>query len=175
MKSWKEKIKSPNMIYVILLIKIVTYYCLIGVNILQNVLVLGTIVTLAGLFFILGESNVKRKKAIFFAAYTFFSVIMFADTMYYNYYNQTVSVAQIWQVSNVAKVPSSFVATLIPASFLLILDIPFIYCYFKKIVRMDQAGETGINFFVKHKMIKWMIPFMILYLAINPIDSMFIK
>ena len=175
MKSWKEKIKSPNMIYMILLIKIVTYYCLIGVNVLQNVLVLGTIVTLAGLFFILGESNVKRKKAIFFVAYTFFSVIMFADTMYYNYYNQTVSVAQIWQVSNVAKVPSSFVATLIPASFLLILDIPLIYYYFRKITIKDNTEESKVNFFEKYRMVKWLFPVVILFLAVNPMDSVLVK
>ena len=163
------------MIYVILFIKIVTYYCLIGVNVLHNILVLGTIATLAGLFFLLGESKVKRKKEIFILAYSFFSVIMFADTMYYNYYNQTVSVAQIWQVSNVAKVPSSFVATLIPASFLIILDIPFIYYYFRKIAMEDKAEKYKTNIFKKFRLTKWMIPVIILFLAINPIDSMFVK
>ena len=163
------------MIYVILFIKIVTYYCLIGVNVLHNILVLGTIATLAGLFFLLGESKVKRKKEIFILAYSFFSVIMFADTMYYNYYNQTVSVAQIWQVSNVAKVPSSFVATLIPASFLIILDIPFIYYYFRKIAMEDKAEKYKTNIFKKFRLTKWMIPVIILFLAINPVDSMFVK
>lgn len=174
LKNWKEKIKSPNMIYVILFIKIVTYYCLIGVNVLHNILVLGTIATLAGLFFLLGESDIKRKKGIFVVIYSFFSVIMFADTMYYNYYNQTVSVAQLWQVSNVAKVPNSFVATLIPASFLLILDIPFIYYYFRKMA-MDDKEESRLHFFVKYRIVKWMIPVIILFLAINPADSLFIK
>lgn len=175
MKNWKEKVKSPNMIYMILFIKIITYYCLIGVNVLHNILVLGTIATLAGLFFLLGESNVKRKKGIFILAYSFFSVIMFADTMYYNYYNQTVSVAQLWQVSNVAKVPSSFVATLIPASFLIILDIPFIYYYFRKMTAEGREAGASFSFFNKHKAVKWAIPAIILFLSINPIDSMFVK
>jgi hypothetical protein len=57
---------------------------------------------------------------------------MFADTMYYNYYNQTVSIRQLWQAKSVAAVPNSFIATLIPASFLLFVDIPFAACMHQK-------------------------------------------
>lgn len=175
MKNWKEKIKSPYMIYLILFVKIVTYYCLIGVNVLHNILVLGTIAILAGLFFLFGQSKVKGKKGIFFLLYTFFSIIMFADTMYYNYYNQTVSIAQVWQVSNVAKVPSSFIATLIPASFLILLDIPLIYYYFRKITMEQEYSYSGIYISKKRRMLEWMIPVLVLFLAFNPLNSMFVK
>ena len=64
---------------------------------------------------------------------------MFADVMYYNYYNQTVSVAQIWQIKNVAKVPKSFVATFIPSSILLFTDVPVLISCFKRYVRGGNA------------------------------------
>lgn len=132
MKDWKEKLQSPSMVFFIFAIKLIVYYILIGVNIFSNLAILCSVIVLGCIFFVFSRSEIKGKGFYFLGIYTFFSIIMFADTMYYNYYNQTVSIKQLWQASNVAKVPSSFIATLIPASFLLILDIPFVYYYFKK-------------------------------------------
>lgn len=136
-----EKIKAHYVIGGIFAVKMITYYCLIGVNIFDNIMVMGSVGILAVLFIALADGGMKWKKLFFFISYIFLSVIMFADTMYYNYYNQTVSVKQLWQVSNVAKVPSSFIATLIPASFILILDIPFICYYFKKRAAKEKEGK----------------------------------
>ncbi len=134
------------MILLLFAIKLITYYILIDVNILNNIMVLSSIVVFGTLFFVFSRSNIKKKRICFLVLYTFFSIVMFADTMYYNYYNQTVSIRQIWQASNVAKVPSSFIATLIPASFLLLIDIPFVYYYFKKDAKLwvhKKVIKTG--------------------------------
>ena len=53
--------------------------------------------------------------------------------MYYNYYHQTVSIKQLWQLKNVSSVPESVVATLIPASIFLLIDIPLYMCYLKEL------------------------------------------
>lgn len=171
MKSWKEILKSPNMVILIFALKLVTYYSLIGVNIFSNLAILCSIIVLGCIFLIFSRSNIKRKGLCFLALYTFFSIIMFADTMYYNYYNQTVSVKQLWQASNVAKVPSSFIATLIPASFILLLDIPFVYYYFKKDICTWLQVEGKEKKHKKTKQIATFMGILIVILSINPIKS----
>lgn len=143
--SMLEKIKKiiqvPYMLLVFLLLKVVTYYFLIDVNPFLHPILLGTILIFWFLFLGLSESNLKHKYAIFLIVYIGLSLLMFADSMYFNYYNQTVSVRQIYQVSNVAKVPQSFIATLIPTSIFLVWDIPFASYYFRK--KAAQEGKTG--------------------------------
>ena len=55
-----------------------------------------------------GRCGLKRKSLIFLLVYTMLSLVMFADTMYFNYYNQTVSIRQLWQAKAVTAVPQSF-------------------------------------------------------------------
>jgi phosphoglycerol transferase MdoB-like AlkP superfamily enzyme len=90
--------------------------------------------------------------------------------MYYNYYNQTVSIKQLWQAANVAAVPDSFVATLIPASFLLYLDIPFVYYYFKKHIK-DDPSKSSWSFKKEIKYIVAGICAIFALLVVNPLDS----
>ena len=173
MEQFKKVVTSPNIIIPFIILKVVTYYCLIDVNILTNFLVLASVIVLGMLFYHLSESSMKHKFAIFAIVYGFFSIIMFADTMYYNYYNQTVSVQQIYQVSNVAKVPSSFVATLIPASFFIIWDIPFALYYFKKRSAQcedkKQDNKTNIR-----RVMNITCVVLILFLAVNPFENTFV-
>lgn len=171
----KKWFVSPYMIYFFLVIKVLAYYHLIEVNIFSNILVLETVGILALLFFHFGKCEWKYKHIIFFVFYTFFSVIMFADTMYYNYYNQTVSIQQVYQVSNVAKVPSSFLATLLPLSFFIIWDIPFAWHYFKVYAeKWENAGEKKGNKNLRRVAnigcILW-----IFFLAVNPWDWVGVK
>ena len=173
MEQFKKVVTSPNIIIPLIILKVVTYYCLIDVNILTNFLVLASVIVLGMLFYHMSESSMKHKFAIFAIVYGFFSIIMFADTMYYNYYNQTVSVQQIYQVSNVAKVPSSFVATLIPASFFIIWDIPFALYYFKKRSAQcedkKQDNKTNIR-----RVMNITCVVLILVLAVNPFENTFV-
>ena len=141
----RELILDTKMLALLLILKVVVYYCLIDVNILDNFLVLASALLFWGLFIGLTKSRFKYKFPVFFVIYAFFSIIMFADTMYFNYYNQTVSIQQVYQVSNVAKVPSSFVATLIPASFFILWDIPFAIYYFRKESKRNKDSEKNNN------------------------------
>ena len=126
LEKTKKIIQVPYMLLVFLLLKVVTYYFLIDVNPFLHPILLGTILIFWFLFLGLSESNLKHKYAIFLIVYIGLSLLMFADSMYFNYYNQTVSVRQIYQVSNVAKVPQSFIATLIPTSICLGYSICFL-------------------------------------------------
>lgn len=171
MDKFRKLLASPNMIIPFIVLKVVTYYCLIDVNVFTNFWVLGSIIVLSLLFYHMSKSSFKHKYVIFAVVYSFFSIIMFADTMYYNYYNQTVSVQQIYQVSNVAKVPSSFVATLIPASFFIVWDIPFVLYYFKKKSGQWENDRQEDHNAKKRKIVNLISAFLILFLAVNPFGN----
>lgn len=173
MEKIKKIVASPNMILFFLVVKVVTYYCLIDVNILFHPLLIGTVGVFWILFSHLSESKWKRKELIFLLLYGFFSIIMFADTMYYNYYNQTVSIQQIYQASNVAKVPSSFINTLIPASFFIVWDIPVAIYYFRKRSKSFEDG-TKERKTKKHKRIAELVCVVLIgLLAVNPFGTTF--
>lgn len=170
----RELILDTKMLALLLILKVVVYYCLIDVNILDNFLVLASALLFWGLFIGLTKSRFKYKFPVFFVIYAFFSIIMFADTMYFNYYNQTVSIQQVYQVSNVAKVPSSFVATLIPASFFILWDIPFAIYYFRKESKRNKDSEKNNN--GKRRIYTCLISVsLILFLAVNPFQNIFVK
>jgi len=96
---------------------------------------------------------------------------MFADTMYYNYYNQTVSIQQIYQASNVAKVPSSFINTLIPASFFIVWDIPFAVHYFRKRSKCFEHGIKKRNTKKRRRAVELVCAGLIGLFVVNPFGT----
>lgn len=113
-------------------LKMLIYYTLIEVNRMELIMIFISLAVWGIIFVCFSRCGLKRKRGIFMLVYGLLSLLMFADTMYYNYYNQTVSIRQLWQAKAVAAVPASFIATLIPASFLLFVDLPFAFRFFKK-------------------------------------------
>lgn len=169
MKKLKEIIASPYFVSFLFVFKMAVYYSLIEVNKMEIVMIIVSLLVWAMIFTCFGRSGLKRKHVIFVMVYFLLSLLMFADTMYYNYYNQTVSIRQLWQAKSVAAVPKSFLATLIPASFLLFIDIPFAYHSFKKF----SAKERVKKMFPWHKLrlaVGTMIVIIII-LIINPFHS----
>lgn len=168
MTKVKEIISSPWMLIALMFIKLLTYYSLINVNLLGSLVSFGSILLLLLLFFDFGTSNFKYKNLIFFMLYAGFSILMFADSMYFNYYNQTVSVKQLWQASNVAKVPDSFLATLIPASFILLVEVPATFHLFHKYAAIWAEELHITRKFVKK--CRWVLLAALLVVAINPMN-----
>lgn len=168
MAKVKSFFASPWMLLVLMSIKLFTYYYLINVNFIGCLVSIGSILILLFLFFALGTLKFKYKNVVFFVIYVGFSILMFADSMYFNYYNQTVSVKQLWQASNVAKVPNSFVATLIPASFILLVEVPLTFYLFCK-----YAGTWAEKVKITRKGIRrcrWVLVPVLLIVAINPLN-----
>ncbi len=169
MKKLKEIIASPYLIAALFVGKMAVYYSLIKVNQMEIVMIVLSLVLWAALFICFGRSGLKRKRGIFLVVYFLLSLLMFADTMYYNYYNQTVSIRQLWQAKSVTAVPKSFIATMIPASFLLFLDIPFAYHSFKKYASRDILQK--IYPWRKLKYIVYVLTAVIITLIVNPFHS----
>ncbi len=170
MEKLKEILKSPYMILLFFALKLIVYYKLIDVDVSDIVFILVSVSALGLIFLSFIRSRLKRKNIIFLIIYSLLSLLMFADTMYYNYYNQTVSIKQLWQAKNVAAVPDSFVATLIPASFLLFADIPIIYYYFKKLIKNNSKMAAG-SYKRELKYIAIAFVSIFILLVVNPFDS----
>lgn len=145
------------------------YYALIEVNNMEIIMIIFSLIVWGTIFICFGGSGLKRKRGIFLTVYFLFSLLMFADTMYYNYYNQTVSIRQLWQAKSVAAVPDSFIATLIPASFLLFIDIPFAYICFKKYFSKETVHK--IFPWRKLKYVVFTLIAVFITLIINPFHS----
>ncbi len=170
MHRLKTILQSPYMILLLFAAKLAIYYNLINVNLKDITFIILSVLAMGIIFVAFSRSKLKRKKGLFLIVYSLLSLLMFADSMYYNYYNQTVSIKQLWQAANVAAVPDSFVATLIPASFLLYLDIPFVYYYFKKHIQ-DEKGKNSWSFKKEIKYIAAGLCAVFALLVVNPFDS----
>lgn len=170
MHRLKKILLSPYMILLLFAAKLAIYYNLINVNLKDITFIILSVLAMGIIFVAFSRSKLKRKKGLFLIVYSLLSLLMFADSMYYNYYNQTVSIKQLWQAANVAAVPDSFVATLIPASFLLYLDIPFVYYYFKKHIQ-DEKGKNSWSFKKEIKYIVAGLCAVFALLVVNPFDS----
>ncbi len=170
MHRLKKILQSPYMILLLFAVKLAIYYYLIDVEFKDITFIILSVITMGIIFIAFSRSRLKRKKGLFLTVYSLLSLLMFADSMYYNYYNQTVSIKQLWQAANVAAVPDSFVATLIPASFLLYLDIPFVYYYFKKHIQDDQ-NRNGWSFKKEIKYIVAGLCTIFALMVVNPLDS----
>lgn len=170
MHRLKKILQSPYMILLLFAAKLAIYYNLINVNLKDITFIILSVLAMGIIFVAFSRSKLKRKKGLFLIVYSLLSLLMFADSMYYNYYNQTVSIKQLWQAANVAAVPDSFVATLIPASFLLYLDIPFVYYYFKKHIQ-DDKERNGWSFKKEIKYIAAGLCAVFALLVVNPFDS----
>lgn len=169
MKKIKEMIASPYFVIFLFVIKMMLYYSLIKVNRMEIVMIILSLILWSTIFLCFGESGLKRKREIFLAVYFLLSLLMFADTMYYNYYNQTVSIRQLWQAKSVAAVPKSFLATLIPASFLLFVDIPFAYKCFKEYATKERIQK--LLPFRNLKYVIYVLTAVIITLVANPFHS----
>lgn len=168
MKGIKKFIMSPYFITILFALKMMVYYILIDVNRMEFILIIMSMAVWGIIYVCFGRCGLKRKRGIFLLVYSLLSLLMFADTMYYNYYNQTVSVRQLWQAKSVVAVPDSFIATLIPASFLLFIDIPFVYYSFQ------SYSERYNNKSALHKKVKALLYVLLLIIFVfimNPFHS----
>lgn len=169
MKKIKEFLASPSFIIALFIGKMAIYYSLIEVNKMEAIMIILSLLVWAAILIAFGRSELKSKRIIFLAVYFLFSLLMFADTMYYNYYNQTVSIKQLWQAKSVAAVPKSFIATLIPASFLLFIDIPFAYVSFKKHATIENLQKWLP--WRKTKYILYVLTAVVITIVANPFHS----
>jgi len=108
------------------------YYTAVDVNIFTSIPFVLTILIFLGAMYIYTHNAGKRKPLGFGLVYMIFSVIMFIDVIYYNYFNQLVSVTQILQIKNISGSEESVKAAVPILSIFILADIPLIWYLIKK-------------------------------------------
>lgn len=121
-----------NIIILLFAIKLMLYYTAVDVNIFTSIPFVLTILIFLGAMYIYTHNAGKRKILGFGLVYTIFSVIMFIDVIYYNYFNQLVSVTQILQIKNISGSEESVKAAVPILSIFILADIPLIWYLIKK-------------------------------------------
>lgn len=116
------------------------------------ILLISTLITLF-FFTLIYFSNHKKKQTIAFSFYNTISAFMFADVMYYSYFNSLPSVTMLKQLSEVTAVGDSVAALLSFRNLLFLLDIPFLKIYSKK-KRIKLAEENKTY----DKPVRWGVP-----------------
>lgn len=154
---------------VLFLQKMIVYYYLIEAKQWEAVWIVGSALILTILYFGLSACRFRGHRLLFLGTYSCLSGLMFADTLYYQYYNQTLSVKQIWLVENMASVTESLLAIMRPEGFLLLLDIPVIYWVF----RMRERQHIGTERRVFGRGMAGITVAAIFLLAVNPGDRVF--
>lgn len=121
-----------NIIILLFAIKLMLYYTAVDVNIFTSIPFVLTILIFLGAMYIYTHNKGKRKILGFGLVYMIFSVIMFIDVIYYNYFNQLVSVTQILQIKNISGSEESVKAAVPILSIFILADMPLIWYLIKK-------------------------------------------
>ena len=125
MKSKKNYISL--FIASLIILKVGLYYSLMDITINFGIKLLLSLVYI-GLIFVL----LKRKKRLFLCIYILISLLMFADSVYFRYFNESLTFNIFGQAGQLGDVTETIKLLLSPKDFLLFLDIPIIYLYLKK-------------------------------------------
>jgi len=87
----------------------------------------------------------KKRWIIFLVLYTVISIIMFADTTYFRYFNQLTSVVVLKQLNQLGTVEESILYVLKPADFLLVADIIPLIIYYISTRRTKLANTPALG------------------------------
>lgn len=121
-----------NMIILLFGIKLLIYYVAVEVSIFIVISFILTMLIFLGAMYICTHDDGKRRVLGFGLVYLFFSVIMFIDVIYYNYFNQVASVNQLLQIKNISGSEESVKAAVPILSIFILADIPLVWYLAKK-------------------------------------------
>lgn len=110
---------------------------------------LGIALTCIGL---MSSLNEKRKNYYLAIFYTFISLVMFIDVIYYSYFNALPSVEMIGMMKMLSDVQNSVKSLITLRSTLFILDLPLVYFYlFKKFINPEILKKLKLEFLLDEK------------------------
>ncbi|NMA87399.1 MAG: hypothetical protein GX968_08750, partial [Tissierellia bacterium] len=98
-------------------------------------------------------SNLKKKQTWAFSFYNIVSAIMFADIMYFSYFNTLPSIKMVKMVGGAVAAGDSVKALFTMRNLLFIIDIPFLMIYSKW--KKKQIKEENRNY---NKYMRWGVP-----------------
>lgn len=152
MKDIYKRLHIVDYVFVaIILLKITLFYLITDITKGSVVIGIITIATIGVAFysFLYDKKTSSWKK--FVIVYCFISFIMFFDSMYYSYFNQLLSINQIFQAEKLLSIKKSIKHVSVPLSSLLIIDVPYVIWYYKKLREKFIMEEEQ---YIKAKRIK---------------------
>ncbi len=142
------------MLFTILLIfKILLFMHITDIRYNRGIILLISALITLFFFTLIYLSNYKKKQTIAFSFYNIMSAFMFADVMYYSFFNSLPSIAMLKQFSEVTAVGDSILALLSFRNLLFLLDIPFLMMYSKK--KKEKLAEENKTY---NRYIRWGVP-----------------
>ncbi|MBS5523505.1 MAG: LTA synthase family protein [Clostridiales bacterium] len=164
----KQKIlKISYLVFILFAIKMMVYYLAVDIPVFSSISYLVTLVFF-GLALYLYCNSSERTKRILRFIYVVFSIVLFVDVIYYNYFNQLVSVNQIWQIKNIKGTEDSVKSAIPLMSIVILIDLPIIWILRKKFKDKlsDIQGKT-----ISTRRKRWIafgLVFSIIMIALNP-------
>lgn len=160
-------LKVGYLVFILFAIKMMVYYIAVNIPVFTSISYVITLIFF-GLTLYLYCNCTERTKRLLRILYVAFSVVLFIDVIYYNYFNQLVSVNQIWQIKNIKGTEDSVKSAIPLMSIIILLDIPLIWIFRKKFKAWlpDSTGKT-LSLRCK-RLIAFGLVFSIIMIALNP-------
>ena len=117
---------------ILLVIKTLIFLSLTNAVHNQCLVFLTTVSLSLGIVVLLSLLNKKRRNIYLGIFYTFLSLIMFIDVIYYSYFNTLPSVELFEMVGMLGNVQNSVYSIISKRSLLFLIDLPFVYYYLYK-------------------------------------------
>lgn len=177
MKYMKGKDYIKDVLFIISLIaKIVLFY--LATNISKNSMIVGLVtfaVVISAYYSYLYHNKINSWKR-FFGIYSAISILMFLDAMYYNYFNQLISINQMFQADKLLSIVKSIRHASLSLNILLIADLPIVYKYIQKKhkeIRIDKNSLKKMKIY--RKCVSTALALAILVIVINPFNADAVK
>ena len=164
----KQKIlKISYLVFILFAIKMMVYYLAVDIPVFSSISYLVTLVFF-GLALYLYCNSSERTKRILRFIYVVFSIVLFVDVIYYNYFNQLVSVNQIWQIKNIKGTEDSVKSAIPLMSIVILIDLPIIWILRKKFKDKLSDIQSKTISTRRKRWIAFGLVFSIIMIALNP-------
>lgn len=164
----RQKIlKVSYLVFILFALKMIIYYIAVDIPVFSSISYLVTLVFF-GLALYLYCNCSERTKRILRFVYVAFTIVLFIDVIYYNYFNQLVSVNQIWQIKNIKGTEDSVKSAIPLMSVLILIDLPVIWFLRRKFkAYLSKIDENTISK-KRKRLIAFGLLFSIIMIALNP-------
>lgn len=133
------------MLEIFVFLKTILYTNLIKVENNRLFVVLLTSLITLGIIYIILSLNTNKKYSILFLFYFVFSVFLFANAMYFGYFNKLISIDAFTQAGQVGDVLDSIKELLNFKRLALLLDLPIIAAYLIAIRKNKTISKLNIS------------------------------
>ncbi len=124
-------IKSGLFVFAVFACKMAIYYNAVDISVLTDITYWVTLLFF-GVSLVLYRHCSDKARRTFRWVYLIFSVILFVDIIYYNYFNQLVSVNQIFQIKNMKGTEESVKSAIPLMSVLVLAELPLMFLLRRK-------------------------------------------